>query len=150
MTENARKRRKQAQQANRVVAKALQNRDETRQNLLAQGRKLARRRAENVDRGADTSGDNGGSTNVSAHSTVPPTDSNEQAATRHSHSTVPAQPKGSTVPAAVRLYGRRLYEQIRPDSDGESEAELPPEQGEAEPVEDGPGPDGGTINGGEW
>jgi hypothetical protein len=121
MTNNRKQRREQTQQRNKVVARALRNRDKTRQNLLAQGRKLARRRAENVDRDAEQSGsrDTEGSTNASAHSTVPSTDSNEEVAVRHSHSTVPARPKGSTVPAATRLYGLRLYEQIRPDRDDE-------------------------------
>ena len=117
MTNNRTQRRKQTQQRNKVVARALRNRDKTRQNLLAQGRKLARRRAENVDRDTDQSGDNRGSASASAHSTVPSTDSNREVAVRHSHSTVPAQPKGSTVPAAARLYGLRLYEQIRADRD---------------------------------
>ncbi|MFT4923032.1 MAG: hypothetical protein ACI8XM_002253 [Haloarculaceae archaeon] len=147
MSNNKNQRRKQKQQRNRVVARALRNRDKTRQNLLAQGRKLARRRAENVDRDTDRSGDDRESTNVSAHSTVPPIDSNEEAAMRHSHSTVPARPKGSTVPAAVRLYGRRLYEQTRADRDGGSEGELTPEHGEDDPAADGRCPEVDTDEG---
>jgi hypothetical protein len=119
MTDRHQQRRKQKQQRDQVVAKAVRNRDRTRRKLLAQGRDLARRRAENVDRSRTRAEDTPPSTNVSAHSTVPPTDSNEEAAARHSHSTVPAQPKGSTVPAAVRLYGLELYEHIRVGTDGE-------------------------------
>lgn len=119
MSDNHQQRRKQKQQRDQVVAKAVRNRDETRQKLLAQGRELARRRAENVDRSRERTEDAPQSTNASAHSTVPPTDSNEEAAARHSHSTVPARPKGSTVPAAVRLYGLELYEHIRTGADGE-------------------------------
>ncbi len=128
MTNNRTQRRKQTQQRNKVVARALRNRDRTRQNLLAQGRKLARRRAENVDRDTDQSEDRG-STGASAHSTVPSTDSNEEVAVRHSHSTVPAQPRGSTVPAAARLYGLKLYEQIRADRDEDGDG---PATGEAD------------------
>lgn len=149
MSNNKKQRRKQKRQRNRVVARALRNRDETRRNLLAQGRKLARRRAENVDRDTDQSGDDRESTNVSAHSTVPPMDSNEEAAMRHSHSTVPARPKGSTVPAAVRLYGRRLYEQTRADHDGGSDGEMTPEHGEGDPAADGRSPDVATTDEGE-
>lgn len=149
MTNNSKQRRKQAQQRNQVVAKALRNRDRTRQNLLAQGRRLARRRAENADRDSAGPENRDRSTSVSAHSTVPPIDSNEEAAMRHSHSTVPAQPKGSTVPAAVRLYGLRLYEQIRADRDGESDGEITPEHGEDDPAADGRSPEAETTNEGE-
>ncbi|MFB6167706.1 MAG: protein gvpI [Haloferacaceae archaeon] len=117
MSDAEKQRQEQARQRDRVVAKALQNRDETRRNLLAQGRKLARRRAENVDDDRGRSADADRSTTVSAHSTMPSTDSNAAAAARHSHSTVPARPKGSTVPAAVRLYGLGLYRRIRPEDD---------------------------------
>jgi hypothetical protein len=131
VTDAEQRRREQARQRDRVVAKALRNRDETRRSLLAQGRKLARRRAENVDDDRDSTADADRSTNASAHSTVPSTDSNAAVAARHSHSSVPAQPKGSTVPAAARLYGLGLYRQIRPESDG------------AQPDADQSPPDGG-------
>jgi hypothetical protein len=108
------KRREQTRQRSQVVGKALRNRDETRRKLLVQGRALARRRAANVD-DRDRADSASESTNVSAHSTVPSTDSNAAAAARHSHSTVPTRPKGSTVPAADRLYGLCLYERLRPD-----------------------------------
>lgn len=110
-------RREQTRQRNQVIAKALRNRDETRRKLLAQGRKLARRRAENIDHGSDCADQATQSTNVSAYSTMPSMESNEAAAARHSHSTVPAQPKGSTVPAADRLYGLSLYERLYPKGD---------------------------------
>lgn len=121
MSNNQRQRHKQKQQRDQVVAKALRNRDETRRKLLSQGRELARRRAENVDRSRERTEDAQRSTNVSAHSTLPSMDSNEEAAARHSHSTVPARPKGSTVPAAVRLYGLGLYEHIQAGTDGQDE-----------------------------
>lgn len=115
---NHRKRRHKAnRQRDQVIAKALRNRDETRDKLLAQGRELARRRAENVERSRKRTDDTGNSAIASVHSTMPSMDSNGEAAARHSHSTVPAQPKGTTVPAAVRLYGLRLYDRIRSDVD---------------------------------
>jgi hypothetical protein len=102
----------QSRQREQVVAKAVRNRDRTRQSLLAQGQKLARRRRRNVERtrSGDESDD---SATVSSHSTTPSADSNARAAARHSHSTVPSQPKGSTVPAAPRLYGLGLHARLQ-------------------------------------
>jgi hypothetical protein len=108
MTDNDEQKRRQRQQRDQVVAKAVRNRDETRRKLLAQGHKLARRRAENVERGDDSG------------PTRPSLDSNAATAARHSHSTVPEQPTGSTVPAADRLYGLRLYRRLRDGSREES------------------------------
>ncbi|ESS05986.1 MAG: hypothetical protein A07HB70_01530 [uncultured archaeon A07HB70] len=130
MTDAEQRRQEQARQRDRVVAKALRNRNETRRSLLAQGRKLARRRAENVDDDRDRAADADRSTNASAHSTMPSPDSNAAAAARHSHSTVPAQPKGSTVPAAARLYGLGLYQRIRSEADeAQSTADRSPPDG---------------------
>jgi hypothetical protein len=103
----------QSRQREQVVARAVRNRDKTRQSLLAQGRKLARRRAKNVERTRDSDDDSDASTTVSGHSTTPSVDSNARAAARHSHSTVPSRPKGSTVPAAPRLYGLGLHAQLQ-------------------------------------
>lgn len=146
MTDSNRQRTNQAQHAGQVIAKALRMRDETRQKLLKQGRKLARRRADNVQRSRTAGEDTRSSTVVSSHSTVPPIDSNEVATARHSHSTVPARPKGSTVPAAERLYGLALYEQIRPRtrrkaerSGGDDESEQPAADASADTA----GTDGG-------
>lgn len=123
MSDNRDQRRKQKRQRDQVVAKALRNRDETREKLLAQGRELARRRAENVerDRGREEANSNG--TNPSVYSTMPSMDTNEEVAARHSHSTVPKRPKGSTVPAADRLYGLRLYNRVRPDTQKENKTD---------------------------
>ncbi len=140
-----RKQREQNRQRDQVVAKAIRNRDETRRKLLAQGRELARRRAENVDRGRKHAEDVQSSTNVSAHSTKPSTDSNAEAAARHSHSTVPARPKGSTVPAAVRLYGLGLYEHIRAGADAQDETDV---EREPDPPVEQPSSDGETADGG--
>lgn len=121
MNDAAKQRRKQQRQRELVVRKALRNRDATREQLLAQGRELARRRAENVE--AARTDDGSSSTNPSVHSTLPAMDTNEQAAARHSHSTVPERPAESTVTPAPRLYGRRLYDRIAPgDSAAEKQA----------------------------
>jgi hypothetical protein len=112
---------KQSRQREQVVAKAVRNRDRTRQSLLRQGRKLARRRAMNVERTREDE-ESDTSTTVSGHSTTPPVDSNERAAARHSHSTVPSRPKGSTVPAAPRLYGLDLHARLRSETESGDEA----------------------------
>lgn len=119
MNDAAKRRRKQRRQRELVVRKALRNRDATREQLLAQGRKLARRRAENVE--SARTEDESNATNPSVHSTLPAMDTNEQAAARHSHSTVPKRPEGSTVTPAPRLYGRRLYERIAPGAPADDE-----------------------------
>lgn len=110
----------QRQQRDQVVARAVRNRDRTRRKLLAQGRQLAHRRATNLAETRERAEKQGSSsTSASAHSTLPSLDSNERAATQHSHSTVPERPKGSTVPAAQRLYGLELYRRLRSDPDGD-------------------------------
>lgn len=113
MTDPARQREKQKRQREQVIAKAVRNRDQTREKLLAQGRQLARRRAENIERSRKRREDRSDTTASGAHSTLPSMDTNGQVAAQHSHSTVPAQPKGSTVPAATRLYGLLLYMHIQ-------------------------------------
>jgi hypothetical protein len=122
MSKHNRQQDKQSQQRKQVVAKAVRNRNKTRQNLLAQGRKLARRRAENVERTRESGDDSESSTTVSGHSTTPSVDSNARAAARHSHSTVPSRPKGSTVPAAPRLYGLGLHAQLQSGTESGDES----------------------------
>lgn len=131
MNDSREQRRTQERQRDQVVARAVRNRDETRRKLLAQGRELARRRAKNVERSRERGEDAAASTNPSVHSTVPPMDSNREATARPAYSTVPARPKGTTVPAAERLYGLRLYERIRADDAGTDE----PQTGGSEPEE---------------
>jgi len=116
MSNNNGKKHEQSRQHEQVVAKAVRDRDKTRQNPLRQGRKLARRRAKNVERTRDDEDGSDSSTIVSRHSTVPSVDSNERAAARHSHSTVPSRPKGSTVPAAPRLYGLDLHARLQSET----------------------------------
>lgn len=119
MSNNRRQQREQKRQRDLVISKALRNRDETREKLLSQGRELARRRAENIEQNQKRSEDAPNTTNPSVHSTLPAMDTNEEVATQHSHSAVPPRPKGSTVPAADRLYGIRLYERLRSRNGGE-------------------------------
>lgn len=129
MNDNRDNQSQQHRQREKVVAKAVRNRDQTRQRLLAQGRKLARRRAANVDHGRDDTDDKTDSTNTGPHSTVPSMDSNAQAAARHSHSTVPSRPKRSTVAPATRLYGLRLHARTRPDPETDDTAPNSPRDG---------------------
>lgn len=133
MNDAEKQRRKQRRQRELVIRKALRNRDATREQLLAQGRELARRRAENIE--ASRTEDGQESTNPSVHSTLPAMDTNEQAAAQHSHSTVPERPAGSTITPAPRLYGRRLYERIAPGDP--ADAERPGEQSGSEQAADG-------------
>lgn len=121
MSKNNSQKHEQSRQRQQVVAKAVRNRDRTRQNLLTQGRKLARRRAKNVERTREDTDKSDSSTTVSGHSTTPSVDSNERAAARHSHSTVPSRPKGSTVPAAPRLYGLDLHARLQSETDSSDE-----------------------------
>ena len=122
MSKNNRQQDEQSRQREQVAAKAVRNRDKTRQSLLARGRKLARRRKKNVERTRESGDKSDNSTTVSGHSTTPPVDSNKRAAARHSHSTVPSRPKGSTVPAAPRLYGLNLHTRLQsgPESGDET------------------------------
>ncbi len=129
---------KQSRQREQVVAKAVRNRDRTRQSLLRQGRKLARRRATNVERTREGE-ESDASTTVSGHSTTPPVDSNERAAARHSHSTVPSRPKGSTVPAAPRLYGLGLHARLRSETESVDETPTATESPEETAADDTPG-----------
>jgi hypothetical protein len=131
---------KQSRQREQVVAKAVRNRDRTRQSLLRQGRKLARRRAKNVECTRDDEDESDSSTIVSRHSTVPSVDSNERAAARHSHSTVPSRPKGSTVPAAPRLYGLDLHARLRSETESVDETPTATESPEETAADDTPGP----------
>jgi hypothetical protein len=143
MNNNHSQRDAQNSQREQVVAKAVRNRDRTRQKLLAQSRQLARRRANNVERSRERADDSTGSTTVSGHSTTPAVDSNAQAAARHSHSTVPAEPKGSTVPAAPRLYGLGLHARLQSGTDtadatpaaGSSAGEAPAQSTEEAPAQ---------------
>jgi hypothetical protein len=130
---------KQSRQHKQVVTKAVRNRDRTRQSLLRQGRKLARRRATNVEHAREDEDESDSSTIVSGHSTVPPVDSNERAAARHSHSTVPSRPKGSTVPAAPRLYGLDLHAQLRSGAESGDETRPAADNSEATSTGDAPG-----------
>ncbi|ERH09227.1 MAG: hypothetical protein J07HX64_00980 [halophilic archaeon J07HX64] len=139
MNKNNRQQDEQSRQREQVVAKAVRNRDRTRQNLLTQGRKLARRRAKNVERTREGADESDSSTTVSGHSTTPPVDSNERAAARHSHSTVPSRPKGSTVPAAPRLYGLGLHARLQPETESSDETPAATDTPEATSAGDAPG-----------
>lgn len=138
MSDPGTQRRKQTQQRDLVVEKALRNRDETREKLLEQGRELARRRARNVEQSRER-GDS------KSDSTVPAMDTNEEAAARHSHSTVPARPRGSTVPAADRLYGRRLYHRLQAESDGTPVSTQEPDGSDGSPSVRAATTDGATT-----
>ncbi len=107
--------RRRERQRRRAVRKAKQNRAKARANLLAQHRKLAARRAENRRR---STGDDDGD---GPHSTVPPTDTEDESATGPRHSTVPRRPRGSDDDPPVRLYGLRLRRAAKGD-DGEGES----------------------------
>lgn len=103
-------RKKHERTARQAVTKATINRDAARGKLLRHREKLARRRTRNR-RQSEPRGDDatGGTENPTAHSTLPPGKSNAENAARRSHSTVPATPKYSNVPARERLYGQRLH-----------------------------------------
>ena len=139
MSNNNRRQDEQSRQRGQVVAKAVRNRDRTRQSLLRQGRKLARRRAKNVERTREGKNGSDSSATVSGHSTTPPVDSNERAAARHSHSTVPSRPKGSTVPAAPRLYGRDLHARLQSGTESGDETRPATDSPEATSTGDVPG-----------
>lgn len=102
--------RRRQQKARQAQLKAQINRDQARQKLLQQRKKLARRRAKNRQL-CDSRRSEGDESqlNPTAHSTLPPQRSNAQNAAQHSHSTVPPTPKYSTVSARERLYGLRLH-----------------------------------------
>lgn len=101
---------KHEQKARQAQAKAQNNRDKARRKLLRQREKLARRRTRNRCQSEKRRDDDEeGTENPTAHSTMPPQKSNAKNATRNSHSTVPATPKYSEVPARERLYGQRLH-----------------------------------------
>lgn len=104
-------------QRKRAVERARGNRDEARAKLLVQHRKLARSRAQNRARtqGADDESGDG------PHSTVPSTDTEDEAATGPRHSTVPRRVHGGEGDPPTRLYGlrlRRAASEAPPERDG--------------------------------
>lgn len=98
--ERARERAKRAQERQRAktVAKTQASVRQAREKLLAQHRELAatreRNRAENDDHDS---------------ATVPAVDTNEEVLAGR-HSTVPPQPRESSVPPARRIYGLRFVD----------------------------------------
>lgn len=96
--------------AREAVRKAKRNRDEARQKLLDQRRKLASRRRRNRARTEANRADGDAAGRSTTHSTVPPSDTNAEAAARTQLSTVPERPQGSSVEPRERLYGIRLHE----------------------------------------
>lgn len=107
MSEDGERRRAKAREA---VRKAQRNRDDARRKLLQQRRKLARRRKRNRARTEANRADGAAAGGPTTHSTVPPTDTNAEAAARSQQSTVPERPKGTSVEPRERLYGLRLHE----------------------------------------
>ncbi|WP_227132927.1 hypothetical protein [Halorubellus salinus] len=88
----------------RAVEQARRNRDDARAKLLVQHRKLAASRAQNRRRTADADED----CEDGPHSTVPSTDTEDEAATGPRHSTVPRRVRGGEDDPPTRLYGQRL------------------------------------------
>jgi hypothetical protein len=108
--------RKRERKARQAQAKAQNSRDKARRKLLEQRKNLARRRARNRRQSEERRDDEeDGAENPTAHSTMPKQKSNAQNAARNSHSTVPATPKYSNVPARERLYGQRLHRKTSDD-----------------------------------
>jgi hypothetical protein len=108
--------RKRRMQRKRAVEKARRNRDEARAKLLAQHRNLARSRAENRRRMADAGKETGDS---GPHSTVPSTDTEDEAATGPRYATVPRRVRGSDDNPPMRLYGLRLRDAASEARDGD-------------------------------
>lgn len=95
--------------ARQAQQKAQRNRDKARAKLLQQRKALAARRARNRRESRQRRADTDTGQRSTAHSTMPSQDTTEQQSVQHAHSTVPAAPAHTTVPARERLYGQRLH-----------------------------------------